>query len=155
MNTFHNNYDTLEQLILEEDVSIQNVAFDKSRDLMLIILNTKTILKQKISSYKRLSNAREEELKDFEVVAKGKGIHWLKLDEDLSLKGFLKDELRNLLKSNGRLTKSDSTEKIIVERTAIDRPAREADFADFGESEIMNLLNKPEEEKEISKKKVR
>ncbi len=97
MNTFQNNFDSLEHLIFEEGLKIQAVDFHKDLDLMLVILNTKAILRQKISSYPRLQEATIDELNKFELICNGAGIHWSQLDEDLSLKGFLQSELRNVL----------------------------------------------------------
>ena len=94
MNTSINNYDTIEQLIYTEGLRIQAVDFHKELDLMLVVLNTKAILQQKISSYPSMSNATAEQLMQYELIGGGTGIHWPALDEDLSLKGFLKDELR-------------------------------------------------------------
>lgn len=70
---------------------------------MLIILNTKAILQQQISTHKRLQNASKEQLHNYKLIGGGTGIHWEELDEDLSLKGFLRDELRNVV-SNNKLT---------------------------------------------------
>ena len=42
-----------------------------------------------IRRYPSLSNASNEELMNFEIIAGGEGIHWPDLDEDLSVKGFL------------------------------------------------------------------
>jgi hypothetical protein len=47
MNTLQNKHDALEQLIYEEDLSIASVSFDKGLDLMLVVLNTKDVLRQK------------------------------------------------------------------------------------------------------------
>lgn len=65
---------------------------------MLIILNTSAILRQKISTYPNLQTASKDALNEYEIIADGTGIHWPSLDEDLSLKGFLQDELRNIVK---------------------------------------------------------
>lgn len=97
MNTFQNNYDAIEQLIFEEGLSITALDVHKDLDLMLVILNTKAILRQQISSYKRLATATEAQLKRYELIAGGKGIHWPEVDEDLSLKGFLQQEIRHLV----------------------------------------------------------
>jgi hypothetical protein len=95
MNTSINNYDAIEQLIYAEGLRIQAVDFHKELDLMLVVLNTKAILQQKISAYPLMKNATTEQLMQYELIGAGTGIHWPALDEDLSLKGFLKDELRN------------------------------------------------------------
>lgn len=94
MNTLQNNYDTIEQLIYTEGLRIQAVDFHCELDLMLVILNTKAILQQKISAYPSLSMATADQLMHYELIGGGTGIHWSALDEDLSLKGFLKDKLR-------------------------------------------------------------
>ncbi|HEX8279096.1 MAG TPA: DUF2442 domain-containing protein [Segetibacter sp.] len=97
MSTLKNKYDALEQLIFEEDLSIVSIDLHMDLDLMLIILNTKAVLRQKISSYKNLSRGSNEALQQFELITNGKGVHWPLLDEDLSLKGFLQQELRNMV----------------------------------------------------------
>jgi hypothetical protein len=94
MSTSINNYDAIEQLIYAEGLRIQAVDFHKELDLMLVVLNSKAILLQKISAYPSLINATAEKLMVYELIGGGTGIHWPALDEDLSLKGFLKDELR-------------------------------------------------------------
>ena len=95
MNTLVNNYDAIEKLILEENLKIVSVDFHAELDLMLVLLNTKAVLHQKLSAYPALKNADKKSLSDFEIIADRKGIHWSLLDEDLSLKGFLQDELRS------------------------------------------------------------
>ena len=97
MNTSTNNYDTIEHLIYTEGLRIQAVDFHKDLDLMLIVLNTKAILQQKISAYPAFTNAGTEQLLQYELIGNGTGIHWPAFDEDLSLKGFLKDELKQVV----------------------------------------------------------
>jgi len=47
-----------------------------------------------------LKEAEKNQLLQYELISGGIGIHWPLLDEDLSLKGFLQDELRKVVKSN-------------------------------------------------------
>ena len=104
MNTLTNNYDTIEKLIYEEGLRIEAIDFHPELDVMLIILNTKAVLHQRLSSYKLLAAAGKELLQQYELIGEGTGVHWPLLDEDLSLKGFLRDELRNAVKSgNGKV----------------------------------------------------
>lgn len=103
MNTSQNKFDALEQLIFSEGLKIKAVTFHKELDLMLVILNTKAILRQKISSYPRLAKATEADLTSYELIADGVGIHWPSLEEDLSLKGFLQSELRNVVSKNAAI----------------------------------------------------
>ena len=98
MSTSVNNFDALEKLIFEEGLRIQAVDIHREMDIMLIILNTKAILKQRLSAYPKLKAASEQQLQQYELIANGTGIHWPLLDEDLSLKGFLQDEIRNMVR---------------------------------------------------------
>jgi len=100
MNTSANNFDSIEKIIFEDGITIEAVDIHPEMDVMLIILNTKAVLQQKISNYKRLATATKETLQQYELIGSGTGIHWPLLDEDLSLKGFLRDELLNVLKKD-------------------------------------------------------
>jgi hypothetical protein len=99
MNTSGNKYDALESLIYQEGLRIEAIDIHQELDLFLVILNTKAILRQKISSYPRLKHATNEQLHHYEFIGNGTGIHWPDMDEDLSLKGFLKDELKKIVGS--------------------------------------------------------
>lgn len=78
-------------------VRIEAVNFHRQPDLRLVVLNTKSILRQKISIFSRLKNATDDQLQQYVLIGNGAGIHWPTLDEDLSIKGFWRDELRNLI----------------------------------------------------------
>lgn len=97
MNTLTNDFDAIEKLIHQENLQIVTLDIHPELDVMLIILNTKAVLHQKLSSYPRLFSADKNILLQYELIAGGTGIHWPQLDEDLSLKGFLQDELRNVV----------------------------------------------------------
>ncbi|MGB8191771.1 MAG: DUF2442 domain-containing protein [Chitinophagaceae bacterium] len=100
MSTLPNNqYDAIEWLIFEEKLHIETIDIHPELDLMIVILNTKAVLHQNLSSYKQLQNAPKEKLLQYELIGGGIGIHWPSLDEDLSLKGFLQDELRKLART--------------------------------------------------------
>ncbi len=98
MNTSANNFDSIEKIIYEDGVHIEAVDIHPELDVMLIVLNTKAVLHQKISSYKLFKAADKKSLLQFEFIGEGTGIHWPLLDEDLSLKGFLRDELLQVVK---------------------------------------------------------
>ncbi|MEP6845123.1 MAG: DUF2442 domain-containing protein [Panacibacter sp.] len=97
MNTSVNNYDAIERLIYEEGLRIEAIDFHPQLDVMLVVLNSKAVLRQRLSLYKSLAASTKEALMDYELISNGTGVHWPKLDEDLSLKGFLRDELRNVV----------------------------------------------------------
>lgn len=94
MSTLLNNkwaLDTLDNLIINQGLRIKDLYFDKELDLMLVILNNRKILTRSISNYKLLKNASLTALKTYELSKTG--IHWPDLDEDLSLRGFLEEEM--------------------------------------------------------------
>ncbi|SEL00034.1 DUF2442 domain-containing protein [Parapedobacter koreensis] len=97
MNTSTNNYDALEQLIYGENIRIQTIDVHTTQDLLIILLNTGGILRETISNYPRLQGASDDQLKNYQLIGKGTGVHWPDIDEDLSLKGFLSNSLRNLV----------------------------------------------------------
>ncbi|MFT4153464.1 DUF2442 domain-containing protein [Parafilimonas sp.] len=99
MHTSINKFDTIDSLIHEEGLRIKAIEFHPEQDLMFIILNTKAVLHQKLSSYKSLFNADPKSLIKYELISDGTGAHWPLLDEDLSLKGFLKDELKQIVRN--------------------------------------------------------
>ncbi len=100
MNTLKNNFDSIEKIIFEERVRIDAVDIHPELDVMLIVLNTKAVLHQKLSAYSRLKKADKASLLQYELIGEGTGIHWPLLDEDLSLKGFLRDELLKFVKKD-------------------------------------------------------
>ena len=100
MNTSANKYDAIEKIIYDEGLRIEAVDFHTDLDVMLIVLNTKAVLRQRLSSYKSLKSAGKDALLKYELTGNGTGIHWPLLNEDLSLKGFLRDELLSVIKKD-------------------------------------------------------
>jgi hypothetical protein len=86
--------DPLDQLIFEDGLRMQQIWFDRTLDLIVVLLNNKKVLKRPLSDFKRLAAATEAQLTNFEN--DGIGIHWPDVDEDLSLRGFLKYELAHM-----------------------------------------------------------
>jgi len=83
--------DPLDRLIFEEGLRIKSIWFDQDLDVIIVLLNNKQIIQRPISDFVRLKNATTEQLQNYE--SDGIGVHWPDLDEDLSLRGFLKYEL--------------------------------------------------------------
>ena len=83
--------DPLDQLIFEEGLRIKTMWFDQDLDLLVVLLNNKKIIQRPISDFKRLKNATKTQLDNYEN--DGIGIYWPDVEEDLSLRGFLKYEL--------------------------------------------------------------
>ncbi len=96
MNSSNNCYDTLESIIFEGGLRIIGLHFHIDLDLMLIVLSNKKVLTRNISTVEKLKNATPEQLSNYRLISKGVGVHWPDVDEDLSLKGFLKEELSSV-----------------------------------------------------------
>ncbi|WP_276500034.1 DUF2442 domain-containing protein [Terrimonas pollutisoli] len=101
--------DPFDILIFEKGLRIKNVMIDKDLDLMLVVLNNGFVVKEMLSDYPSLKNASIKNLNDWRLISGGIGISWKKVNEDLSLKGFLKNgalqETLRLLQGKGALKK--------------------------------------------------
>ncbi|NJK86460.1 MAG: DUF2442 domain-containing protein [Bacteroidales bacterium] len=85
-----NQKDPIDVLIFEKGLRIKNLIIDNDLDLLAVVLNNGKILESKISDYPRLANASDAQLKKWELISHGIGVTWEELDEDLSVKGFIK-----------------------------------------------------------------
>jgi hypothetical protein len=98
MSTSHNKYDALENLIFQEGLKIQSLEFNQNYSKMFVHLTNAATFVVPTNHYKGLQRATAEQLKNFRLIGSGTGIHWSDLDEDLSLKGFLNELLRKIIK---------------------------------------------------------
>lgn len=98
------SFDQIDRQIFKEGLEITSVFFNKDLDIMLILLNNRKVLQRKISMTERLKSASMDQLQNYEISRTG--IHWPDIDEDLSLRGFLKEEVLNVLK-NTPLSQAD------------------------------------------------
>lgn len=90
--------DPIDRLIFEKGIRLQNLYVDKNLDLLVLILNNGKLLKTKISYFSSLNNASQNDLEAWNLIGQGIGVRWEKFDEDLSLKGFIKEAaLKNML----------------------------------------------------------
>ncbi len=103
MNTFQNKNDSLESIIFESKLKIVAIDFHTEINTMLIVLNTGTVIHSEINITESLKGASLEQLKDYAIIAEGTGIHWASLDEDISLKGFLKTTIQKQRNSHREL----------------------------------------------------
>ena len=83
--------DPIEAMILREDLRIADVHPYKELDLLAIVLNSGDVLQARISDFDRLKKATAPQLKKWRLIGGGIGIHWEAVDEDLSLRGFIRD----------------------------------------------------------------
>ena len=97
-NKSTNNFDPIDNMVFEENLRIQKIFFDLELDLMLIVLNNKKVLKESISNYKLLKGATIGQLNQYQISRTG--VHWEDLNEDLSLRGFLKSAMKSSISQN-------------------------------------------------------
>ncbi len=87
--------DPFDQLIFEKGLRIRNMLLDRDLDLMVLILSNGIIIKSKLSDFPRLNKANAKQLDNWSLSGQGVGIEWPELNEDLSLKGFIKSAYLN------------------------------------------------------------
>jgi hypothetical protein len=104
--------DSIDRLIFEQKLRIKTLHIDKDLDLLLLIFNNGNVLKVKLSDYPRLKEADNSQLLDWQLINGGVGIRWESLDEDLSLKGFIKTSALNKMMRN--LMGQDNDESFVV-----------------------------------------
>ena len=83
--------DAIEIMIFDNGLRIKTLFIEKDLDLLIVVLNNGNVIKSKISVFPKLNSANLEQLLNWELRNEGIGIHWLELDEDLSLYGFIKE----------------------------------------------------------------
>ncbi len=93
-----NKFDAIEELIFANKLRIKKLDIHPDLNIMNVILNTGFVIRTNLSSYPNLKKAPKAKILKYKFIANGTGIHWPSLDEDLSLKGFLRDELLKVLK---------------------------------------------------------
>ena len=68
---------------------IQSVGFGNEK--MYIELSTNRVLAVPYTYTERLKSAKKEDLEDYRLIANGVGIHFEKIDEDISVEGIIRD----------------------------------------------------------------
>lgn len=74
---------------LKNRILIKSVGFGDKK--MYIELNSGKVLTVPYTYTSRLKNATLDDLQDFRLIANGIGIHFEKIDEDISLEGIIRD----------------------------------------------------------------
>lgn len=104
--------DPFDKLIFENKLRAKQFIIDKDLDLMIVIFNNGKLVKLKISDYPKLKKAGKKQLRNWKFIGDGIGIRWEDLDEDLSIKGFIKSAaLNNVLRN---LQGNENDERIVV-----------------------------------------
>ncbi|MCY7357329.1 MAG: DUF2442 domain-containing protein [Rudanella sp.] len=87
--------DPLDRLIQEKGLRIKELFFSTDIDRMLGLITNGNVLNLQLSAYERLREATPAQLRQYELIGSGIAIRWEELDEDLSLKGFIKQAALN------------------------------------------------------------
>jgi hypothetical protein len=83
--------DPFDRLIFEKGLRVKQIMIDKNLNTMLILLNNGKALQVPVNYFARLKNATQNDLNKWELTGNGTGIRWKTIDEDLSLKGLIKE----------------------------------------------------------------
>lgn len=83
--------DEIDVLISNQNLRISALAFFRNLDLMLVVLNNRTVLSRRLSAYSFLEKERDEVLTNYQL--QFSGVHWPALDADLSLRGLIMEEM--------------------------------------------------------------
>lgn len=83
--------DSLDLLVFEQGIRTIDVFFNFEVNLIIVLLNKKRLIKRPLSEFNKSQKASKSDL--FNNETDGIDIHWPKVDEDLSLRGFLKYDL--------------------------------------------------------------
>ena len=75
------------------EAKAQKIWFDK--DNLWIMLQDGRQLSVPLSYFPRLKNASEDDLNDYIISGSGTGLHWEKLDEDISVPNLLIGQFDN------------------------------------------------------------
>ena len=68
---------------------IESVGFGDTK--MYVELTTNRVLAVPYTYTERLSNATKKDLQEYRLIANGVGIHFNKIDEDISVEGIIRD----------------------------------------------------------------
>lgn len=60
-----------------------------SEDAFIVVLDDGRSISVPLTWFPRLLNATQDELKNYELIGEGEGIHWPDLDEDISVEGII------------------------------------------------------------------
>lgn len=88
---------------LPKQLFVVDLIFDHKHKLFTVCLKNGYTFVFGTSEFKRLKNAKPQDLEKYELIAGGVGIHWPFLDEDLSVKGFIKEHIKktkNFIRKN-------------------------------------------------------
>ncbi|HWB64216.1 MAG TPA: DUF2442 domain-containing protein [Chitinophagales bacterium] len=88
--------DPIDRLIFEKGLRIIQVVPVKKHDSLVVILNNGNTISVKLSFFPRLKRASQQQLEKWELTSNGVGVEWALIDEDLSLKGLI----RQLIQEN-------------------------------------------------------
>jgi len=96
--------DPFERLIQEKGLKIKDVLVNKEMNSIVVMLSNGIVFRSTLSDHPQLAKASQKKLNNWRAIAKGVGIHWPEIDEDLSLKGLMtKVALEQFTSSQGNL----------------------------------------------------
>jgi hypothetical protein len=87
--------DPFDKLIFEKNIRIKQFVINKELGLIVLLLSNSAVIKVAVKHFPHLKGAIKEELEAAEIRGAGVGLRWPLLDEDISLKGLIKEVAKN------------------------------------------------------------
>ena len=75
---------------LPEHLFANKITFDHNQELMTVKLKNGYNMVFSLDEFERLKKAAPKQRENWEFIAGGVGVHWEDIDEDLSVKGFIR-----------------------------------------------------------------
>lgn len=104
--------DPFDKLIFEKGIRIQQFIISKELNLIVLLLTNSAVIKVALKHFPKIKNASKKELETAEIRGNGIGIRWSLIDEDISLKGLIKEVAINEVLN--RLQSKDNQELAFV-----------------------------------------
>ncbi|MBP6313144.1 MAG: DUF2442 domain-containing protein [Flavobacteriales bacterium] len=92
--------DPVSALIRQGGLSIKQVIANRDAGALIIFMNKGGAFNFPLSTFKRLAKGKQADLDKWELLPDGSGVHWPKLDEHLSLRGFMLAALSQMAKAD-------------------------------------------------------
>jgi hypothetical protein len=75
------------KILSAEELSITKLKIEN--DMLIATISDGRVVSIPVVWFSRLRSASQDQLNNFEISPSGYGIHWLEVDEDISIKSFL------------------------------------------------------------------
>ena len=94
------------QNALPRHLHATDLVFDHDKELMTVKLRNGNVLAFSLDEFPSLKNANPKQRENWNFTGGGRGVHWKEIDEDLTVRGFIRSFIarqRNFIQKNEAL----------------------------------------------------